>query len=192
MPSEATKTTLCCVSCFFRAPRFLLQKASTSRTAASQRHVYLSYPAAIRVHGAAAALDVLHGVLQVVPAFPAQLRPARRAAIVCRACAPIGDGHEEAFLESHPLRVPGPPLDERGLLLVLCGGGSLSSSSHRRILPAGGHDSSDSGLPVRSRRGTARAMLTRPMRRHLSRPLSGTSERCTPPARTRARPYEGT
>lgn len=69
MPSEATKTTLCCVSCFFRAHiGFLLQKASTGRTAASQRHIRLSYPAAILIQGTAARLDVLHGVTEVVTA----------------------------------------------------------------------------------------------------------------------------
>lgn len=64
--------------------RFLLQKASTGRTAASQRHIRLSYPAAILIQGTAARLDVLHGVCRGVPAPGAELSPAPRAAIVCR------------------------------------------------------------------------------------------------------------
>ena len=64
--------------------RFLLQKASTGRTAASQRYIRLSYLAAIRIQGTAARLDVLHGVCRGVPAPGAELRPALRAAIVCR------------------------------------------------------------------------------------------------------------
>ena len=115
MPSEATKTTLCCVSCFFRGPiRFLLQKASTSRTAASQRHVYLSYPAAILIQGTAARLDVLHGVCRGVPAPGAELSPARRAAIVCRGCATIVAAAHVRSASHHrrSTACPAPPFGE--------------------------------------------------------------------------------
>lgn len=62
---------------------------SKSRTAASQRHIRLSYPAAILIQGTAARLDVLHGVTEVVTALPAQLCPAFGAAVVGRRCATV-------------------------------------------------------------------------------------------------------